>query len=79
MNLIEKLGLEKCKQIVDGAPEWAESFNVYLAAYGSGGTPCKGDVLIRDLRTALADHDRTDYVSDIRNHISPMTIVQGDL
>ena len=31
------------------------------------------------LRAALADHDRTDYVSDIRNHISPMTIVQGDL
>ncbi len=31
------------------------------------------------LRTAIADHDRTDYVSDIRNHISPMTIVQGDL
>lgn len=30
------------------------------------------------LRTAIADHDRTDYVSDIRNHISPMTIVQGD-
>ena len=35
-------------------------------------------ILISDLRTALADHDRTDYVSDIRNHISPMTIVQGD-
>lgn len=75
MNLIEKLGLEKCKQIVDGAPEWAESFNVYLAAYGSGGTPCKGDVLIRDLRAALADHDRTDCVTDIKNHISPTTVV----
>lgn len=34
---------------------------------------------LKDLRAALADHDRTDYVSDIRNHISPMTIVQGDL
>ncbi|HCQ9667050.1 TPA: hypothetical protein ACHKET_000922 [Acinetobacter baumannii] len=75
MNLIEKLGLEKCKQIVDGGPEWAESFNVYLAAYGSGGIPCKGDVLIKDLRAALADHDRTDYVSDIRNHIAPTTKV----
>lgn len=75
MNLIEKLGLEKCKQIVDGAPEWAESFNVYLAAYGSGGIPCKGDVLIKDLRAAIADHDRTDYVSDIRNHIAPTTKV----
>ena len=75
MSLIEKLGLEKCKRIVGGAPQWAESFNAYLAAYGSGGTPCKGDVLIKDLRTALADHDRTDHVSDIRNHISPTTKV----
>lgn len=75
MNLIEKLGLEKCKQIVDVAPEWAESFNVYLAAYGSGGIPCKGDILLADLRTALADHDRIDTCSDIRNHISPNTKV----
>lgn len=35
-------------------------------------------ISIADLRAAIADHDRTDYVSDIRNHISPMTIVQGD-
>ena len=34
---------------------------------------------LNDLRAAIADHDRTGYVSDIRNHISPMTIVQGDL
>lgn len=33
---------------------------------------------LSDLRAAIADHDRTDYVRDIRNHISPMTIVQGD-
>lgn len=30
---------------------------------------------LSDLRTALADHDRTDYVSDIRNHIAPTTVV----
>ena len=73
MNLIEKLGLEKCQSIVDGAPEWAESFNVYLVAYGSVGIPCKGDVLIADIRTAIVDHERTDTCSDIRNHISPLT------
>jgi hypothetical protein len=26
MNLIEELGLEKCKQIVDGAPSWASHY-----------------------------------------------------
>ena len=75
MNLIEKLGLEKCKAIVDEAPEWAESFNVYLVAYGSVGIPCKGDVLITDLRTAIVNHERTDTCSDIANHISPRTTV----
>ena len=79
MNLIEKLGLEKCKAIVDGAPEWAESFNVYLAAYGSGGIPCKGDVLISSLRTAIANHtdnlSHFDHCTDIANHISPNTKV----
>ena len=79
MNLIEKLGLEGCHRIVDGAPEWAESFNVYLAAYGSGGIPCKGDVLISDLRAAIANHtdnfSHFDHCTDIRNHISPNTVV----
>ena len=28
-----------------------------------------------DLRAAIADHDRTDHVSDIRNHIAPTTVV----
>ncbi|WP_180146642.1 hypothetical protein [Acinetobacter sp. YH12052] len=72
------LTIEQMREIVDGAPEWAESFNVYLTAYGSGGIPCKGDVLIADLRAALADHDRTDHVSDIRNHIAPTTkVIEG--
>ena len=78
MNLIEKLGIEKCKKIVDGAPEWAESFNVYLVAYGSVGIPCKGDVLITDIRTEIANHERTDNCTDIKNHISPNTkVIEG--
>ena len=32
-------------------------------------------ISLDDLRTAIADHDRTDHVSDIRNHIAPTTIV----
>ncbi|MEK5758049.1 hypothetical protein [Acinetobacter variabilis] len=34
-----------------------------------------GLVDLKDLRAALADHDRTDYVTDIKNHISPTTVV----
>ena len=93
MNLIEKLGLEKCRQIVDGAPEWANKFNpetkvysktvnvVFLGAsyathvvHSQAGF-LNGLVDLKDLRAAIADHDRTDHCSDIKNHISPNTKV----
>ena len=106
MNLIEKLGLEKCKQIVDGAPEGAlywwphrdcyakdtESFgfsdpftgyeertetpifiNEEWGVYRSTGYP---NLVSLDIyRKAIADHDRIDMCSDIKNHISPNTKV----
>ena len=92
MNLIEKLGLEKCKAIVDGAPypvigyclvgnnwihkqcesaptkhsyednSWSEDYAIDF-------------VSIEDLRTAIANHERTDHCTDIRNHISNNTKV----
>ena len=77
MNLIEKLGLEKCKQIVDGAHEgvryYCASAEVYHLCDDLLSFECC--ISLNDLRAAIADHERTDYVSDIRNHISPMTKV----
>ena len=94
MNLIEKLGLEKCKQIVDGAPEGATGFVLWTGKirYLNGETnevysvsskewnPANIMVLnlmipLNDLRAAIADHERTDYCSDIKNHLSPLTKV----
>ena len=76
MNLIEKLGLEKCKQIVDGAPEWAQGFCFELSVYAASSKGDKLDITcLDDLRAALADHDRIDTCSDIANHISPLTKV----
>ena len=54
---------QQMQKIVDGAPEWAENFNVYLAAYGSGGVPCKGDILLDDLRTELSKREPMDLRS----------------
>ena len=48
------------KKIVDRAPEWADNFNVYLAAYGSGRVLCKGDISLADLRTELAKREPMD-------------------
>ena len=78
MNLIEELGLEKCKQIVENHATcymprifkyWSESVNDYVFAekYATAS--------VEAIRAALADHDRTDDVTDIRNHISPNTRV----
>ncbi len=79
MNLIEKLGLEKCRQIVDGAPEWAQGFCFELSVYAASSKGVKLDITcLDDLRTAIADHDRIDTCSDIKNHISPNTkVIEG--
>lgn len=76
MNLIEELGLEKCQAIVDGAPAIANFYIPSKAGYTRmGSVLLDGAISLNDLRAALADHERTDYVSDIRNHIAPTTVV----
>jgi len=76
MNLIEKLGLEKCKQIVDGAPAIANFYIPSKAGYTRmGSVLLDGAISLNDLRAAIANHNRTDHVSDIRNHIAPTTVV----
>ena len=54
------MNLELMKRIVDRAPEWADNFNVYIAAYGSGRVLCKGDISLADLRTELAKREPMD-------------------
>lgn len=84
-DLIEKLGLEKCRQIVD-APNWASHY-----VPSTGKTICCHNenhfyfrdqerlgiqhIRLSDIRTALADHERTDHCTDTKNHISPTTKV----
>ena len=95
MNLIEKLGIEKCKAIVDGAPEGATDYEVLFSNINymqqhNGKWYWFSDVAkewyldcmdnserfsLADLRTAIADHERTDNCTDIRSHISNNTKV----
>ena len=116
MNLIEKLGLEKCKAIIDGAPETATDviLDGSQVFYGSGLIALRGAeqfFKLHSIRTAIADHEKcqhewnettsngdayrffvckhcdstrnfiplnediTDYCSDIKNHLSPLTKV----
>lgn len=86
MSLIEKYGvdaqglvqryggIEKCREIVEKAPEGAECYSWRL---GDSGVR-DNTVYLDDLRAAIADHDRTDHVSDIRNHIATTTrVIEG--
>ena len=61
------MDIETMRKIVDGAPDWADAYETDTHVFD-----------LDELRAAIADHDRTDHCSDIKNHISPMTIVQGD-
>ena len=64
MNLIEELGIEKARAIVDGAPEWATTYCTAYAAYGATFHwygACKNCYELPALRTAIADHDRYWY------------------
>lgn len=58
------LTIEQMREIVDGAPEDCDA--------------CETDTHVfdlDDLRAAIADHDRIDTCTDIKNHISPNTKV----
>ena len=76
MDLIKELGLEKCKEIVDGAPAIANFYIPSKAGYTRMGSfLLDGAISLNDLRAAIADHDRIDTCTDIKNHISPNTKV----
>ncbi len=70
------LTIEQMREIVDGAPAIANFYIPSKAGYTRmGSVLLDGAISLNDLRTALADHDRIDTCSDIRNHVSPNTKV----
>ena len=58
------LTIEQMRKIVDGAPEGCDTYETDTHVFD-----------LDELRAAIADHDRTDHCSDIKNHISPTTKV----
>ena len=65
MNLIEKLGLEKCQAIVHGAPGWAvfwitrNEYHISMLSFPN--MTDQQSYLIADLRTAIADHEKCQH------------------
>lgn len=72
-SLIEKVGgIDRAREIIAGA-HW-ENISYSKGSYYSHSCG-KKDICLDDLRTAIAKHDTTDHVTDIRNHVSPSTLV----
>ena len=70
------LTIEQMREIVDGAPAIANFYIPSKAGYTRmGSVLLDGAISLNDLRTAIANHERTDYVSDIPYHLSPLTRV----
>ncbi|WP_180109387.1 MULTISPECIES: hypothetical protein [unclassified Acinetobacter] len=76
------LTIEQMREIVDGAPEWAvfwitrNEYHISMLSFPN--MTGQQSYLISDLRSAIADHDRTNNVSDIRNHIALTTkVIEG--
>ena len=73
------LTIEEMREIVDGAPDWAvfwitrNEYHISMLSFPN--MTGQQSFLISDLRKAIADHDRIDTCSDIRNHVSPNTKV----
>ena len=70
------LTIEQMREIVDGAPAIANFYIPSKAGYTRmGSVLIDGAISLNDLRAAIADHDRIDTCTDIKNHISPNTKV----
>jgi len=74
MTTINNLTIEQMREIVESAPDWAIWWCVEKKKFLDF-IPCSKCLVIEDLRTAIADHDRIDTCTDIKNHISPNTKV----
>lgn len=73
MNLIEKLGLENAKALEGMLQKHGIPESWKIAVINGMWHRSAAGFTHGELRAAIADHNRTDYVSDIHNHISPLT------
>ena len=75
-ELNRKIGVGEVSGDCGWAPAIANFYIPSKAGYTRmGSVLLDGAISLNDLRAAIADHERTDYVSDIRNHIAPTTRV----
>ncbi|MFL4393580.1 hypothetical protein RJ729_01850 [Acinetobacter pittii] len=56
-QFIREFGVEKVREVVDGAPDWATGINCHSMVYFGGDKFCCGDVLLEDLKRLVESLD----------------------
>ena len=73
-DLIKQVGgIETARKIIVEMPRHAVVYSTVFDLYFDGLTGEYEDVILDDLRQAIADYN-TDHCTDITNHISPSTV-----
>ena len=72
-DLIKQVGgIEKAKKIIAEMPRYAVIYSTVFDQYFDGLTGEYEDIILDDLRQAIADYN-TDHCVNIENHLSPST------
>lgn len=56
-QFIKDHGLEKAREVVEGAPDWATGINLHSMQYFGGDKFCRGDVLILEIKRLVESVD----------------------
>ncbi|MCG6641396.1 hypothetical protein ABTG11_09940 [Acinetobacter baumannii] len=57
-QFIREFGVEKAREVVEGAPDWATGINCHSMVYFGGDKFCRGDVLLEDLKRLVESLER---------------------
>ena len=60
IQFIKEHGVEKAREVVEGAPEWATGINLNSLKYFGGDCFCRGDLLVSGLKRLV---ESVDYVA----------------
>ncbi len=83
-QFIREYGVEKAREVVEGAPDWATGINCHSMVYFGGDKFCRGDVLLEDLKRlvkSLGIIDELGGIEEVKRIYSgrPFELAYSDL
>lgn len=66
-QFIREFGLDRAREVVEGAPDWATGINCHSMVYFGGDKFCRGDVLLEDLKRLVESVDRVNAFDGLKD------------